>query len=177
MTYPIQHARFACSSFSRLVWRATYLELIMRKAGAAAIVFVLSMSMTALPAAAYVFHAAGNPVPVEDVNTSLPPDACSDANAQATQDQNATLWLLGGCVGGALVVLAAYVLEANPPATALLGKDEAYVAEYTDCYQEAAKKIRTKKSLTGCLIGTAAGLLIYAIVVATAVDNGLYYYN
>jgi hypothetical protein len=150
----------------------------LQKAGIAVVVTLVSLSMTAIPAAASLAYASNvGPLP-EHVASPIPPDdaACDDANAQATEDQNATLWLLGGCVVGVLAILAAQVLEITPPASALLGKDEAYVASYTDCYESAAKKIRTKKSITGCVIGGLAGALLWTILYATAVDNSLRYY-
>lgn len=65
---------------------------------------------------------------------------------------NGNLWLAAGCLGGVIGVVIAYVVEPNPPATALLGKSPEYVAAYTDGYRMAARRIQTGKAWTGCIV-------------------------
>lgn len=100
-----------------------------------------------------------------------PQQACEAAETRASQDVNGTIWFLGGCLFGLLGLGAAYIIEPSPPASALVGQDEVYVAEYTDCYTDAGQGIQKKQALTGCLIGTAATVLLYALVVAAAVST------
>lgn len=143
--------------------------------------FAVSMSflLVALPAAAY---AASNPTltgtddeeKTKKVSTELviltssSPQACQAATTRANSDTNGTLWFAAGCILGVLGLVGAYVIEPNPPATALVGQDEQYVAEYTDCYQDTAGDIQQKQALYGCLAGTAATALIYGVLVAGA---------
>src|SRR5690606_5187187 len=89
----------------------------------AGIIFLLSSVLVVTPATAVV------------VVMPAPPDACTDANAQARDDTNNIVWMLGGCLATVLTVLAAQIIEPEPPASALLGQSPEYVAQYTDCYQ------------------------------------------
>ena len=85
----------------------------------------------------------------------------------ARTDTNGTAWLAIGCLFGCLGVGAAYVLEPNPPTTALLGKSPEYVAAYTDSYRQTAKRKRTSKAWTGCVVGTllsiASNVAVYSL--------------
>ena len=134
----------------------------------ASIVLMLSFALLATPAVSFASTGWGKEHHDHAHNTD-PEDACSDAELQATTDTNSTVWMLGGCLGGVLVLIAAQVLEPQPPASALLGQSPEYVATYTDCYQRAAKKRRTNKALTGCLIGVGAYALLYAVLIAGAI--------
>ncbi len=99
--------------------------------------------------------------------------ACTDAEAQALQDVNSTLWIAGGCLGGIIAIIVAQVVEPDPPATTLLGQSPEYVAEYTDCYKKAAKKRQTNRALIGCGIAAVvygAYFLVLAITVDSATD-------
>ena len=87
----------------------------------------------------------------------------------ARASTNGNLWLAAGCLAGIIGVVIAYVIEPNPPATALLGKSPEYVAAYTDGYKMAAKRIQTSKAWTGCLIG--AVISIGAAVLAAAAEE------
>ena len=77
---------------------------------------------------------------------------------------NGNLWLAAGCLAGIVGVVIAYVVEQNPPATALLGKSPEYVAAYTDGYRMTAARIQTGKAWTGCIVGTViyVGLAVLA---------------
>ena len=81
------------------------------------------------------------------------------AGSQAAKaDTNGTAWLTIGCVCACLGVGAAYILDPEPPITALLGKSPEYVAAYTDGYKQATKGTRTGRAQIGCVVGT----LLYA---------------
>ena len=69
-------------------------------------------------------------------------DACAAGEARAQADTNGTVWFLGGCLFTGLALAGAYMLEPTPPATALVGQSDDYVAHYTDCYRETAKSAR-----------------------------------
>ncbi len=104
--------------------------------------------------------------------SALPPQegnsACADAEARAKADVSGSTWFIIGCLGGVLGWIIAEVVDSNPPATALIGKDEVYVATYSECYKKQAKGIKTKQAIAGCLAGTVASLALYAVLLATA---------
>ena len=126
---------------------------------------LLAVSVLMMPIAADAAAAKANALPQADAA-----QACADAEMQAEQDVNGTTWLLIGCVLGIWGYLIAYVLESNPPASALVGKSPAYVAKYTDCYKQKAKQIKTKNALYGCL-AASAGWILYYVLVAAAVSS------
>ncbi len=125
---------------------------------------VLAASILMMPMAADAAAAKANALPQSSAQ------ACADAEMQAEQDINGTTWLLIGCVLGIWGYLIAYVLESNPPASALVGKSPEYVAKYTDCYKQKAKQIKTKNALYGCL-AASAGWILYYVLVAAAVSS------
>jgi len=86
----------------------------------------------------------------------------------ARASTNGTIWLLVGCLGGIVGIAIAYVVEPNPPATMLLGKSPEYVAAYSDAYKQTAKGVQTSKAWTGCIAGTLAYVLLYALAFAAA---------
>ncbi|NPA80722.1 MAG: hypothetical protein GXO29_06715 [Thermotogae bacterium] len=88
-------------------------------------------------------------------------EACQQAQMDVQNDVNGTLWLAAGFFLGILGVGAAYVLEPDPPATRLVGKDPQYVAVYTDCYKRAGKDIQVKKAAIGCVASTVLATLCY----------------
>lgn len=92
--------------------------------------------------------------------------ACMDAERQAQSDISGGTWFALGCLFGIIVYLIA-LQEPNPPATQLLGKSPEYVAAYTDCYRKKGKQIKSKNALTGCLIGTAASVVFYVILLSS----------
>ncbi len=51
------------------------------------------------------------------------------------------------------------------------GKDEQYVASYSDCYKKTAKGIKTKNAITGCLVGTVASAALWAIALSSSEEN------
>ncbi|MFQ5571192.1 MAG: hypothetical protein ACE5G0_16060 [Rhodothermales bacterium] len=138
------------------------------------VVLLLSTLLVVTPAAAFVSVGFGEEQQshVDDVD---PQNACSDAELQARNDTNSTVWMIGGCLATVLTLIAAQVMEPKPPASALLGQPPEYVATYTDCYKRAAKKRRTNKALTGCLIGAGAYGLLIVLYFAAAASNPYYY--
>ena len=90
---------------------------------------------------------------------SLQAEAIVAAERDAQADVNKGLWFLGGCLGGAVVPMIAYVVELPPPVTRLLGKSPEYVAFYTDAYKAKAKTLRVQGALGGFII---SGLVMVA---------------
>lgn len=97
-------------------------------------------------------------------------DPVADAQMHANQESGGT-WFLIGCVGGFIGYIVATAVTPNPPATALVGKDEEYVASFTDVYISEVKSKRTRNAMYGCLVGTGATILIYAAAIAAAEDS------
>jgi len=98
-------------------------------------------------------------------------DACSRAKSDAQADVSGTMWALGGCLFGLIGVGAAYVIESNPPASRLVGKPREYVAYYTDCYRDEAKRVKTKNAWYGCIVGTALGVAVQVGIAASRSDK------
>ncbi len=88
--------------------------------------------------------------------------ACVQAQADAERDVNGVLWMAAGFFFGLLGIGAAYVIEPDPPATKLMGKNPEYVAAYTDCYKRAGRDIQVKKALTGCVASAVLSAAVYA---------------
>lgn len=81
---------------------------------------------------------------------AAPADACTDAQMRAKDASNGGLWFAVGCLTGPLGVVGSYVIKPDPPASAMLGKDATYVANYTDCYRESSVASQTKNAWWGC---------------------------
>lgn len=92
---------------------------------------------------------------------------CADGERQAQSDISGGTWFAIGCLAGLIGYLIA-LSEPNPPAMQLMGKSPEYVAAYTDCYRNKGKSIKSKNALYGCLVGTGATVVIYAIIIAAA---------
>lgn len=94
------------------------------------------------------------------------------ADAEAAADrENGTIWFIGGCLGTVLTLVLAQVMDPTPPASALLGESDEYVAQYTDTYINEVKSKRTKNAIYGCITGGVlyVGLwALYAAVVTTS---------
>jgi hypothetical protein len=93
---------------------------------------------------------------------------CAEAKAAAEDDVNGTLWIAGGCLANVGALGYATFVEPDPPSSPLVGKDEQYVAEYTDCYQEAAVDKRQNNALYGCIGSGLAYIGLYAVAIAGA---------
>ena len=95
---------------------------------------------------------------------------CQEGEAAANDNVNGTVWAVGGCLATVVALGAATFLEPEPSSSALIGKSDGYVAEYTDCYREAGVDKRQKYALYGCLAGglTYVGVwVVYAAVIAS----------
>jgi hypothetical protein len=100
--------------------------------------------------------------------------ACADGQAKAGQDQSRGAWFAIGCLLGGTGLLVALIMEAHPPAVAMLGKSPEYVAAFSDCYRQKAKNIRVGGAMSGCLTAAAiytALCVIYIVAILAMVDT------
>jgi Na+/H+ antiporter NhaD/arsenite permease-like protein len=111
-------------------------------------------------------------LPVVSVAQSMD-EACMQAEADAEAEVDKGMWFLGGCLFGLIAVGIAYVVKPNPPASRLVGMSPEYVASYTDCYTQKGASIQTSSTMYGCLAGTGLTVVVYAIILAVAADEGL----
>ena len=100
-------------------------------------------------------------------NTIIFP-AKADAEFDAEEDINTTLWLAaGGILGvvgnlplGVVAMGGAYVYQPIPSAERLLGKPADYVSIYTDAYKARARRLQLGAAGKGALGGSAAFCLL-----------------
>ena len=105
-------------------------------------------------------------------------DAKSDAEYDAEDDVNTTLWLAaGGILGvagnlplGAVAVGGAYFYQPIPPAERLLGKPAAYVSAYTDAYKASSRNLRLSAAAKGALGGATVFCLLGMIKIKPWAD-------
>ncbi|MCY3722200.1 MAG: hypothetical protein OXG97_08255 [Candidatus Poribacteria bacterium] len=94
--------------------------------------------------------------------------AKSDAEFDAEEDINTTLWLAaGGVLGvagnlplGIVAMGGAYLYQPIPPVERLLGKPANYVSIYTDAYKARARRLQLEAAGKGALGGSAAFCLL-----------------
>ncbi len=94
--------------------------------------------------------------------------AKSDAEFDAEEDINTTLWLAtGGILGvvgnlplGLVAMGGAYLYQPIPPVERLLGKPADYVSIYTDAYKARARRLQLEAAGKGALGGSAAFCLL-----------------
>ena len=94
--------------------------------------------------------------------------AKSDAEYDAEDDVNTTLWLSAGgilgvagtCLLGAFAVGGAYVYQPVPPADRLLGKSAEYVNFYVDAYKARMRRLQLVAATKGALGGSAVFFLL-----------------
>lgn len=94
--------------------------------------------------------------------------AKSDAEFDAEEDINTTLWLAaGGILGvagnlplGIVAMGGAYLYQPIPPVERLLGKPADYVSIYTDAYKARARRLQLEAAGKGALGGSAAFCLL-----------------
>ena len=94
--------------------------------------------------------------------------AKSDAEFDAEEDINTTLWLAtGGILGvvgnlplGLVAMGGAYLYQPIPPVERLLGKPADYVSIYTDAYKARARSLQLEAAGKGALGGSAAFCLL-----------------
>lgn len=106
-------------------------------------------------------------------------EPCQEAKAEAKDNINGTIWAVGGCLASVTALGAATFLEPDPPSSALMGKSDKYVAEYTDCYQEEGVNKRQKYALYGCLgnVVVVGGVYaLYAAALASSASTTTYAY-
>jgi len=80
--------------------------------------------------------------------------AIMDANKDAKDDIDKSLWLGAGCFFHILGVGAACLIEPIPRASRLVGKSSEYVAVYTDEYKRVGKGIQVQRAEIGCAISS-----------------------
>ena len=94
--------------------------------------------------------------------------AKSDAEFDAEEDINTTVWLAaGGILGlagnlplGVVAMGGAYIYQPVPPVERLLGKPADYVSIYTDAYKARARRLQLEAAGKGALGGSAAFCLL-----------------
>lgn len=94
--------------------------------------------------------------------------AKADAEFDAEEDINTTLWLAtGGILGvvgnlplGIVAMGGAYLYQPIPPVERLLGKPADYVSIYTDAYKARARRLQLEAAGKGALGGSAAFCLL-----------------
>lgn len=139
--------------------------LFLPKGITSCIVLCLSLMIVALPLSANIALAG-----TVEKNNQDAQAGCTDGERQAQSDISGGTWFAIGCLAGLIGYLIA-MSEPNPPAMQLLGKSPEYVAAYSDCYRKKGKNIKSKNALTGCLVGTGATVVLYAILIAAASDE------
>ena len=94
--------------------------------------------------------------------------AKADAEYDAEDDVNTTLWLSAGgvlgvagtCLLGTVAVGGAYVYQPVPPTDRLLGKSAEYVNFYTDAYKARMRRLQLVAATKGALGGSAVFFLL-----------------
>ncbi|RKU20946.1 hypothetical protein C6500_07345 [Candidatus Poribacteria bacterium] len=94
--------------------------------------------------------------------------AKADAEFDAEEDVNTTVWLAaGGILGvvgnlplGVVAMGGAYLYQPIPSAERLLGKPADYVSIYTDAYKARARRLQLEAAGKGALGGSAAFCLL-----------------
>lgn len=101
------------------------------------------------------------------INSYQSNNPVSDAQAAADRT-NGTVWFIGGCLGTVLTLLLAQVMDPTPPASALIGKSDEYVAQYSDTFVEEVKSKRTKNAIYGCITGGVLYVGLWAVLIAAS---------
>lgn len=99
---------------------------------------------------------------------SIAVEAKADAEFDAEDDMNATLWITAGgilgvagsCLLGAVAIGGAYVYQPVPSAERLLGKSAEYVSIYTDTYKTHSRRLQLGAVTQGVLGGSAVFFLL-----------------
>ncbi|MEX0684372.1 MAG: hypothetical protein WD098_00090 [Balneolales bacterium] len=94
-------------------------------------------------------------------------DPAADARMHAANESGSS-WFLIGCLGGFIGYIIATAVTPNPPASAIVGKDEAYVATFSDVYVSEVQSKRKDNAMYGCLVGTGLSVLAYVALIAAA---------
>ena len=92
-------------------------------------------------------------------------NAFTQAEIDAKNDVNRSLWVKEGFTSGSLTNKLANSLIPNPRIENVLGRTDDYIIAYNDCYKKEAQKLQNSYARIGCcgqvLIGTA--LIILAV--------------
>ena len=90
-------------------------------------------------------------------------NACTQAEIDAKNDVNQSLWVKAGFSSANLANKLANSLVPNPRIENILGRSDDYIIEYNDCYKKEAQKLQNSYARIGCyghvLIGTALIIL------------------
>ncbi len=94
--------------------------------------------------------------------------AKTDAEYDAEDDVNTTLWLVAGgilgtagsCLLGSVAIGGSYFYQPVPPAERLLGKSAAYVSFYTDAYKARIRRLQLVAATKGAAGGSAVFFLL-----------------
>ena len=109
---------------------------------------------------------------------SVPLEAKADAEYDAEDDVNTTLWLAAGgilgtagsCLLGSIAMGGAYIYQPVPPAERLLGKSAEYVSFYTDAYKARMRRLQLVAAIKGAAGGTAVFFLLGTLKVKPWAD-------
>ena len=90
-------------------------------------------------------------------------NACTQAEIDAKNDVNQSLWVKAGFSSANLANKLANSLVPNPRIENILGRSDDYIIAYNDCYKKEAQKLQNSYARIGCyghvLIGTALIIL------------------
>ena len=99
---------------------------------------------------------------------SVAEQAVKDAEKDAKDHLNPTLWFTSGCFFSLIGPMFSQRYQPFMPTARVLGKSPQYVAFYYDAYKVKTKKLQFNWALGGCIIGTPlGGYLINVIYRAT----------
>jgi hypothetical protein len=100
---------------------------------------------------------------MEDVNA-----ARLAAERDVDADMNGILWFGAGCLLSWVGILLGYLIEPSPPAARLIGKPPGYAEIYSNEYKSRGKSAQGKMAIIGCLVGGAAWVVLYVVLIAGA---------
>ena len=132
------------------------------------IVLLLSVLIAGLPVGQSLAQAQGG---------YNPGSGCMDGESAGERAVSGGSWFIIGCLGGIWGLLAANLMAPTTPSSQLLGKDPAYVAAFTDCYQKKVKSLRTKNAMSGCITSIVLYGVVVLVIVITAEETTDYYYD
>lgn len=110
------------------------------------------------------FQSQLNEAPKEDVKTEEQ-IAIEDAKRDVNRHIDKYKWFTTGCI---LPIISLSLSQREPekiPVARLIGKNQIYVAFYTEHYRIEMKKRRYMWALRGCALGSlVTGAIVYAVV-------------
>ncbi|GEM_PF-2331638 len=93
------------------------------------------------------------------------------AEADASEDTNATIYGLGGFCCGIFGWLFAMLSKPDVPSARLVGKSADYVTVYSNAYRNKVKSLRTHAACVGWAIGTTVSIVVNLVVLAQKDKN------